>query len=86
MSFCIAYGARPAPARLITLDHDELRAAAEAFDAYKAEGVTTLSAVARAMRTVNIMRTPAPAADCIDCQRGDNTCPGHLPARQAVRA
>lgn len=84
MSFCIAYGARPAP-KLITLDPDELRAAAAAFDAYKAEGVTTLAAVARAMRTVNVMRTPAPAPDCVDCQRRDNTCPGHLPARQAVR-
>ncbi|APD18214.1 hypothetical protein SEA_HAMMY_51 [Mycobacterium phage Hammy] len=85
MSFCIAYGARPAP-RQITLNPDELRAAAEAFDAYKAEGVTTVAAVAHAVRAVNVMRTPAPAADCVDCQRGDNTCPGHLPARQAVQA
>ncbi|QTF82048.1 hypothetical protein SEA_FEFFERHEAD_49 [Mycobacterium phage Fefferhead] len=83
MSFCIAYGARP-PQQPITLSHDELQAAAKVLDTYRAEGLTSHGALAAVVRAVNVMRTPAPAADCADCQRRDNTCPGHLPARQAV--
>ncbi|QFP94837.1 hypothetical protein SEA_MARSHAWN_51 [Mycobacterium phage Marshawn] len=69
--------------RLITLTHDELRAAAAVLDAHKAAGTTTIGALAWAIRAVNVARTPAPAADCTDCQRHDGTCPGHLP--RAVR-
>ncbi|ASR85253.1 hypothetical protein I5H06_gp51 [Mycobacterium phage SirPhilip] len=83
MTFCIAYGARPT-SRLITLNPDELIAAAAAFDALKAEGTTTVAAMAQAVRAVNVMRTPAPAADCADCERSDSTCPGHLPNRKGA--
>ncbi|QFG09437.1 hypothetical protein I5H08_gp050 [Mycobacterium phage Yuna] len=80
MSFCIAYGAKPP--QQITLSHDELRAAAAVLDTYRAEGLTSLGAVAAAVSAVNTMRTPGRTADCADCQRDDATCPGHLPARE----
>ncbi|AYR01118.1 hypothetical protein SEA_LEMOND_53 [Mycobacterium phage LeMond] len=68
---------------LITLTHDELRIAAAVLDAQRAEGTTTVGAMAHAIRAVNVSRTPARAADCADCRLGDATCPGHLPTREA---
>ncbi|AHB79583.1 hypothetical protein PBI_VALIDUS_53 [Mycobacterium phage Validus] len=65
---------------VITLSHDEMRAAAAVFDAYRAEGLTSLGAVAAAVNAVNTMREPAAAPDCVDCQRRDATCPGHVSA------
>ncbi|QBP31633.1 hypothetical protein SEA_NIKLAS_51 [Mycobacterium Phage Niklas] len=62
----------------MTLTHDEMRAAAAVFDAYRAEGLTSLGAVAAAVNAVNALRTPVPAADCADCKRRDATCPGHV--------
>ncbi|QJD50352.1 hypothetical protein I5H01_gp055 [Mycobacterium phage MarkPhew] len=70
---------------LVTLTRDELLAAATVLDANLAAGMTSVAAVAHAMRAVNVMRTPATAADCVDCQRPDATCPGHLPNRKAAK-
>ncbi len=82
MSRCIAFQSQPNIREpLITLTADELRAAAATFDALRGEGVGTVGAMARAVRAVNVMRTPGPAPDCVDCQRRDGTCPGHLPRK-----
>ncbi|WNM74137.1 hypothetical protein SEA_NERGAL_46 [Mycobacterium Phage Nergal] len=73
----------PMPRRqLVTLNADELRQAATVFETYLAEGVTTVAAMAHAIRAVNVMRSPARADDCVDCQRPDRACPGHLPTRK----
>ncbi|QAU06471.1 hypothetical protein SEA_KISI_53 [Mycobacterium phage KiSi] len=68
---------------LITLTHDELRLAVSVLDAHLGEGTTSIASLAHAIRAVNVSRTPAPAPDCVDCQRPDATCPGHLPTRKA---
>ncbi|ADL71394.1 hypothetical protein CRIMD_48 [Mycobacterium phage CrimD] len=68
---------------VITLSHEEMKAAAAVLDTYRAEGLTSLGAVAAAVNAVNKLRTPGRSADCTDCQRCDATCPGHVKA-QAV--
>ncbi|QFG09238.1 hypothetical protein SEA_EFRA2_51 [Mycobacterium phage Efra2] len=63
---------------MITLNHDEMRAAAAMLDTYRAEGLTSLGAMAAAVNAVNKLRTPGRSADCADCKRTDATCPGHV--------
>ncbi|ASR87219.1 hypothetical protein SEA_LASTHOPE_51 [Mycobacterium phage LastHope] len=70
---------------MITLTHDEMRIAAAVLDTYRAEGLTSLGAVAAVVNAVNRMRTPGRSADCADCQRPDATCPGHTATRGAAQ-
>ncbi|QAX95590.1 hypothetical protein I5H03_gp056 [Mycobacterium phage Nibb] len=70
---------------LVTLNRDELLAAATVLDANLDAGMTSIAAVAHAIRAVNVMRTPAAVRDCVDCQRPDAACPGHLPNRKAAK-
>ncbi|QWY80873.1 hypothetical protein SEA_BAGHAKAMALA_47 [Mycobacterium phage BaghaKamala] len=70
---------------MITLNHDEMQAAARAIDANQAEGVTTLGALAAAVAAVNKLRAPGRSADCTDCQRCDATCPGHVKVQAVSR-
>ncbi|AIW03035.1 hypothetical protein SEA_STINSON_49 [Mycobacterium phage Stinson] len=70
---------------MITLSHEEMRIAAAVLDTYRAEGLTSLGAMAAAVNAVNRMRTPGRTADCADCQRCDATCPGHVKAQGVSR-
>lgn len=50
---------------MITLSHDEMRAAAAVIDTYRTLGLTSLGALAAAVTVVNTMRAP--------------TAPSHFP-------
>ncbi|QXO13976.1 hypothetical protein SEA_ILLUMINE_51 [Mycobacterium phage Illumine] len=63
---------------MITLSHEEMRIAAAVLDTYRAEGLTSLGAMAAAVNAVNRMRTPGRTADCA-------TCPGHVKAQGVSR-
>ncbi|UVD40906.1 hypothetical protein [Mycobacterium phage Kashi_VT1] len=43
---------------VITLSHEELKAAAAVLDTYRAEGLTSLGAMAAAINAVNKLRSP----------------------------
>lgn len=70
---------------MITLSHEEMRIAAAVLDTYRAEGLTSLGAMAAAVNAVNRLRSPGRSADCTDCQRCDATCPGHVKAQAVAR-